>query len=472
LKPRRPSDHLHLIAGLRFLLVGVTALVTSTVSAQTLTTLHSFTGTGDFPRAGLIADAAGALYGTTKAVGAGGNGAVFKLSPPAATGGGWSESLLYTFSGIDGSDPEAGLIFDASGALYGTTQFGGSADAGTVFKLTPPAVAGDAWTESVLFSFTGSDGAQPRGGLIFDASGSLFGTTAGGGAFTLGTVFKLTQSGGAWTETVLYSFTGDRFSDGFFPAAGLIADVSGALYGTTTGGGVANLGTVFKLTPPPLAGGAWTASVLHSFTGNDGVFPKGDLIADVSGALYGTTFAGGAGGNGTVFKLTPPTMTDGAWSESVLYSFTFAGTDGAFPDAGPLADASGALYGTTESGGVANRGTVFKLAPPTITGGAWTESVLHSFVGSDGANPVGGLIADASGALFGTTENGGDADSGTVFKLTLPATFAGVPGRATCRGESIAALAHAFGGVAHATAALGFASVADLQNAVAAFCGN
>src|SRR5262249_47802454 len=167
-----------------------------------------------------------------------------------------------------------------------------------------------------------------------------------------------------------------------------------------------------------------------------------------------------------------PTTSGGNWTESVLYSFTFAGLDGAFPDAGLIADASGALYGTTESGGAANLGTVFKLTPPTTSGGDWTESVLHSFTATDGANPVGGLIADASGALFGTTENGGDAASGTVFKLTLPATFAGVPSHANCSGKSISALTHAFGGLAHAAKALGYASVADLQAAVAAFCGD
>jgi hypothetical protein len=245
--------------------------------------------------------------------------------------------VLYTFAGgSDGANPDAGLIFDASGSLYGTTVFGGplgcaylsfNLGCGVVFKLTPPTISGGAWTETVLHSFTGgSDGANPFAGLIFDASGALYGTTAQGGNTATtgdgiggGTVFKLAPSaiaGGAWTETVLYSFCSRTgCSDGANPFAGLIFDASGALYGTTAqgGGGTPFGGTVFKLTPPALLGGAWTESVLHSFTsGSDGDLPWAALIFDASGALYGTTRLGGGGpscfglndGCGTVFEIT------------------------------------------------------------------------------------------------------------------------------------------------------------------------
>jgi uncharacterized repeat protein (TIGR03803 family) len=153
---------------------------------------------------------------------------------------------------------------------------------------------------------------------------------------------------------------------------------------------------------------------------------------------------------------------------TTLYSFS-GGADGEYPVAGLIADASGALYGTTESGGSCC-GTVFKLTPPTTTGGPWAETVLYSFTGgADGAQPVASLIADASGALYGTTEGGGSG-YGTVFKLTLPAICAGVPGKANCHGQSISFLANTCGGIAAAATALGYFSVTDFQNAVAVYC--
>ena len=352
---------------------------------------------------------------------------------------------LYDFQeGTDGNGPNGGLIFDASGALYGTTTDGGGTGCifasevigcGTVFKLTPPAAPGGNWTENVLHRFTdGSDGAIPFAGLIFDASGALYGAASAGGntkcpnlgTTGCGTVFKLTPpitSDGTWTETTLYTFTGG--SDGSGPNA-VIFDASGALYGTTFGGG--NLGcngemgcgTVFKLTPPAASGGAWTESVLYTFTGgSDGRFPNG-LIFDAAGALYSTTSAGGnlsdpsGEGSGTVFKLTPPATSGGAWTERVLYDFQ-VGSDGYGPDVGVIFDAAGALYGTTELGGDLSGcsgggcGTVYKLAPPTTAGGAWTKSTLYRFTGgSDGARLYTGLVFDASGALYGTAGNGGD----------------------------------------------------------------
>ena len=393
--------------------------------AQTLTTLYSFSGGSDggHPYGSLIADGSGALYSTTFED----LGTVFKLTPPPPTGGPWTKSVLHSFTGNpDGQAPFSALIADASGTLYGTTPGGGTTPAGTVYKGQPPAA------------------------LTADPSGALYGPAPYGGASGNGVVFKLTPptaTGGAWTETVLYSFSGG--TDGTSPNGSLIADASGALYGTTTSGGTGSSGTVFKLTPPTTTGGAWTETVLYTFTGSpDGASPFVGLIADASGALYGATYNGGTSGNGTVFKLTPPTTTGGAWTETVLYSFS--GSDGANPRGSLIADAEGAHYGTTFLGGAGSSGTVFKLTPPATTGGAWTETVLYSFTGgSDGANPPAALIADTSGALYGTTNSGGGG-YGTVFKLTLPARFTGVPGKANCHGQSISVLAKTYGGVAAA----------------------
>jgi uncharacterized repeat protein (TIGR03803 family) len=254
---------------------------------------------------------------------------------------------LYSFSGSsDGGIPFAGLVSDSAGTLYGTTEEGGNKNCtiypgngcGTVYELTPPTTTNGTWTETVLYRFSGSDGAVPAAGLIADGTGTLYGTTEFGGnsnvvcvnGYSCGTVFKLTPpgtSGGTWTETVLYSFSG---SDGEFPLAGLIFGKDGALYGTTYSGGntscnasiseTRGCGTVFKLTPPTTAEGTWTETVLHSFNGSDGAYPYAGLTMDASGALYGTTAGGGdpycIGGCGTVFKLTPRTNKGGTWTET------------------------------------------------------------------------------------------------------------------------------------------------------------
>jgi uncharacterized repeat protein (TIGR03803 family) len=419
---------------------------------STLTTIAN----GLYAGSDLIFDQSGALYGTTGDGGTANYGTVFKLTPPVTAGGVWGKTVLYNFTGgAGGGYPFTGLIFDQSGALYGTTAQGGAGCAlekkgcGTVFKLSPPPkrckIGGGPddpcrfWTETVLHSFTGADGSLPVAGVIFDQSGALYGTTAQGGAGCAlekkgcGTVFNLTPpatAGAAWTETLLHSFTGG--ADGAYPRGGLIFDKTGALYGTTFDGGTSRLcvggcGTVFKLTPPKrciIGGGrdalsscSWTEAVLHSFTGvGDGAYPDhGSLIFDKTGALYGTTLMGGTGCSvvddivcGTVFKLSPPATAGGAWTETLLHSFT-GGADGSAPGGGLIFDQSGALYGTTSGGGAWDFGTVFKLARPNASG-VWTETVLHSFTGgADGASPGagGGLIFDQSGTLYGTTAGGG-----------------------------------------------------------------
>ena len=312
------------------------------------------------------------------------------------------EQVLHSFgNGMDGQFPYAGLIFDTSGNLYGTTNFGGTYTFGTVFELTP--IAGGGWTEKVLYSFgNGTDGAYPEAGLIFDAVGNLYGTTYGGGTYGTGTVFELTPTGGgSWTEKVLHNFN-DNGTDGFYPYAGLIFDAAGNLYGTTSQGGTYGDGTVFELTPA--AGGVWTEKVLYSFNANgtDGTAPQAGLIFDAAGNLYGTTNQGGTYLSGTVFELTP--AGGGVWTETVLHNFNDNGTDGAYPYAGLIFDGAGNLYGTTDGGGTYFGGTVFELTP--AAGGSWTEKVLHNFNpnSTDGYEPYAGLIFDAAGNLYGTTD--------------------------------------------------------------------
>lgn len=377
--------------------------------------LFNFNSGGAIPQAGVIADKTGALYGTTYYGGSGpsGSGTVFKLTP---SGGKYTESVLHSFvGGNDGANPQAGLIFDSTGALYGTTTGGGTgkcfSGCGTVFALYP--TASGAHGEYVYSFQAGKDGASPLAGLI-DISGRLYGTTYGGGTGNLGTVFKLTPSGSTgYTESVLYSFQGGK--DGAGPWAGLI-DKKGALYGTTYYGGTGNCagsvtgcGTVFRLTR---SGNNYIESIVYSFqAGNDGAHPEAGLIFDNTGALYGTTASGGPKSDGTVFKLTP---AGNGYAESVLYSFT-GGSDGGNPYAG-LIDVKGVLYGTTWKGGASGRGTVFKLTP---FASGYAESVLHSFTDGigDGAYPYAGLI-DKKGVLYGTTEVGGAFNGGTVFELT------------------------------------------------------
>ena len=410
----------------------VTLFATSTLAAPHETVLRAFNPITDgaHPHAGLVMDAAGNLYGTTFANGTYNHGTVFEST--RAAGGGWTEKVLYSFNnnGTDGTNPEAGLIFDTAGNLYGTTYQGGTYSIGTVFELTP--TAGGGWTEKVLHSFNknGTDGAHPHAGLVMDAAGNLYGTTFANGTYNHGTVFELTRAaGGGWTEKVLYSFNNNG-TDGTNPEAGLIFDTAGNLYGTTYQGGTYSIGTVFELTPT--AGGGWTEKVLYSFNNNgtDGTNPEAGVILDAGGDLYGTTYSGGTYNNGTVFELTP--TAGGGWTEQVLHHFNLNGTDGANPEAGLIFDAAGNLYGTTDGGGAyggfyGGDGTVFELTP--TAGGGWTEEVLHNFGNStDGINTHAGLIFDTAGNLYGTTDEGGaygNSDNaygasgyGTVFELT------------------------------------------------------
>jgi uncharacterized repeat protein (TIGR03803 family) len=397
----------------------VTLFVTSTWAA-TETVLHSvnpkFTDGAD-PYAGLIFDAAGHLYGTTAEGGTYGRGTVFELTPQA--GGDWVEQVLYNFenNGIDGSGPIGSLIFDAAGNLYGTTIFGGTSNWGTVFELTPK--AGGDWRERVLHNFKHrSHGVYPAAGLIFDAAGNLYGTTEEGGTYGRGTVFELTaQAGGGWTERVLHDFNKNGTDGVDLDNGSLIFDGAGNLYGTTLHGGTYGRGTVFELTPQ--AGGGWREQVLLSFSGRQkgGAVLHCALIFDGAGNLYGTTFYGGTQDAGTVFELTP--QAGGGWTEQVLYSFDYDDKSQSVPQpSGLVLDAAGNLYGITAYGGAQGAGTVFELTPQA--GGGWIEQVLYNFDnnGMDGTYPKASLVLDGAGSLYGTTSEGGTNSGGTVFELT------------------------------------------------------
>lgn len=363
------------------------------------TTFPSCDG-GSVPEAGLL-NLNGKLYGTTEAGGSGCAtcGTVFSFDPESG-----SEAVLYSFQADnDGINPVASVI-DVQGTLYGTTKSGGANDEGTVFSFNLKT-----GKEKVLHSFGGSrDGANPVAGLV-DVTGTLYGTTEFGGANNVGTLFAFDLKTGK--EKLLYSF-GSSGNDADLPYAGLIR-VGGKLYGTTvfggggSGPGCENCGAVYAF---DLATG--TERVLHGFTGSDGGSPMAGLIY-VRGDLYGTAFGGGAAGWGAVFSISL------GGTEKVIHSFK-GGSDGAEPQAG-LVSVEGKLYGTTNVGGTGNCtegattgcGTVFAVDPANDK-----EAVLHSFAnGSDGENPVAGLVA-LNGILYGTTsDNGAVGIGGTLYSI-------------------------------------------------------
>src|SRR5579863_3570054 len=314
---------------------------------QSESAIYSFKGgsDGQWPASALVSDGEGNFYGTT---GAFTDGTVFKLTPNGSRV--WSKTVLYSFGqgGYAPYQPVGNLILDKAGNLYGATEYGGDQTWGSVFELSP--AQDGTWTFNVIYSLGGSVGGSPMAGLVFDKAGNLYGTTSTGGEYDGGTVFQLTLSqGGGWTANVIHSF--GRAADGSAPYASLIVDDKGNLYGTTSAGGTANAGTVFKLDAPATPGGAWTEHVLYSFKGEpDGFEPLDALIFDHHGNLDGTTVNGGVTGGGTVFQLTKG--KDG-WTESVLYSFCTDSycTDGANPSGSLIDDAKGDLYGTTQSGG-------------------------------------------------------------------------------------------------------------------------
>jgi len=392
---------------------GVGGTVYKLDTAGALTILHQFIGQGVMgPQSGVVRDAEGNLYGTTQHGGVAGEGVVYKVN---AAG---DYKVMYEFPGGPAYNryanlPNAGVVLDAAGNVYGATPSSGLA--GMVYKLEPTG------QETTLYSFPAAAGGTfPFGSVIRDSAGNLYGTASNGGPANAGIVYKVDVSG---REKVLYAFAGG--ADGANPASALVRDSAGNLYGTTLNGGTSGAGTVYKIDPS----GQKTA--LYSFTGGaDGATPNG-VILDAAGNLYGTTFAGGSGSEtdaqeGVVYKLDP------AGIETVLHSFTGL-SDGGAPKAGVIRDSAGNLYGTTTGGGQ-GAGVVYELNP------SGRETVLYSFTGAaDGGNPFAAVAIDASGNLYGTAANGGrpaggGSGEGVLFELntaggyTVLYTFSGGAG--------------------------------------------
>jgi uncharacterized repeat protein (TIGR03803 family) len=372
--------------------------------------LYSFTGGSDGGNAatGLALDANGNLFGTTVIGGTSQCGTIFKLTAQASSP--WPETVLHSFDCYDdGKSPHGGVTFDRHGNLDGTTVAGGSGGScssdgcGLVFQLTPQ-------TENVLHNFSaGSDGFGPGGGVVFDPTGNIYGMTPDGGSHSQGTIYELWRGGGRWHEKVIHAFTG-RADGGVGSLGLLLRDAAGNMYGVAEIGGTHGAGTVFKLRATSKK--RWKLTTLYAFKGQpDSGSPYGGLVADANGDLFGTTYYGGADGQGSVFELAPGAR--GRYRERVLYSFE-GGTDGGSPTA-TLVFKSGELYGTTSAGGGScGCGTIFE-----VNAGSGSEKVLHSFgSGADGAYPYYGLTLDASGNFYGATVAGGSFGQGTVYEFT------------------------------------------------------
>jgi uncharacterized repeat protein (TIGR03803 family) len=350
-----------------------------------LLTLASFNGTnGSIPAGGVIRDTAGNLFGTTSQGGPSNAGTVFELAAGSST-----ITALASFNGTNGQDPNVGLIEDASGNLFGTVAGGGASGDGTVFE-----VAAGSGVITTLATFNGTNGANPNGALIEDASGNFFGTTVYGGTSNDGTVFKV--AAGSHTLTTLGSFNG---GNGEFPYCSLVEDGNGNLYGDAPDGGASGVGTMFEV-----VAGSGVITTLASFNVSNGQWPQCGLVRDGNGNLFGTAYAGGTSGDRTVFELA-------AGSSTIITLASFNGTNGLNPFCTLVEDGGGNLFGTANAGGDSSDGTVFEVAA-----GSGTITTLASFNGASGINPHAGLVADASGNLYGATCSGGANGNGTIFE--------------------------------------------------------
>lgn len=377
-----------------------------------------------------IFDTAGNIYGTASLGGTHGFGMVFKLTP--TTSGLWKETVLYNFKGglDDGATPHATLFRDSAGNLYGTTFTGGLSSSkcglltplpgcGIVFKLTPT-TQGE-WKETILHKFAGPEGGNSLTSLAPDKAGNFYGATASGGSKALGVIFRMSKTTtGTWVVTVLHNFIGNP--DGanpFIHCMPLVFDSAGNIYGTTEAGGATGNGIVFKLIPPKIAGGAWTEKIVHTFEGglNDGMRPMAEVVLDKQGNVFGTTTGGGTHNQGIAYELSAPNN----YAETILYDFKGIIANDASSPNGLIFDASGNLFGTSEVGGNGNNGTIFKL---THTSTGWEEAVLHNFTPAEGTNSFVPMIFGADGHLYGSGWVGGDSGSmsstaggGSVFEF-------------------------------------------------------
>ncbi|HEY3973836.1 MAG TPA: choice-of-anchor tandem repeat GloVer-containing protein [Candidatus Sulfotelmatobacter sp.] len=413
-------------------LIVATLALTALANAATESLLYTFTETTSFwPQGALLEDASGNFYGTTRGGGAYGVGTVFEFSPPTVSGGSWTLTTLYSFQpyGSGGYMPISDLVRDQKGNFYGVFYSGGdpSCNCGGVFKLIAPTVSGGAWTETAIYSFKEvGDGHFPAAfALSLQTNGSLYGTTIRGGTYDSGTLYQLTtKNGTTYTETVLYSF--GEVGDANTPNGPIAVDAKGYLYGVASFGGAFNQGAVFKYVPASLSHVA-VESLLYSFGGTEstGTDPIGNVIFDAGGNLYGVTNTGGSANDyGVVYSLAPGNPT---WNETILY--TFVKSSGVNPVAGLAWNhKNNNLYGTTSSlnGLNSGDGSVFKLVPPTVKGGAWTETTEFEFTYAvSGGYPTGVVALDTkTGYLYGSAMNGGvvgcDLYCGTIWQITNP----------------------------------------------------
>jgi len=385
------------------LTIVMTMIAVQRLQGQTLKVLHAFTGDqdGGQPFAGLVFDQHGNLYGTTLS-GYFGYGMVFRLRP--SNGGLWIFQMLHTFRGgpNDGAGPSGGVTFGPNGTIYVLTYAGGSyncggSGCGTVYNVRPPQTACKTalcdWSGGVLYSFNGgSDGEGPSDKPLFDSAGNLYGTTSYGGTANDGTIFELTRTSNGWTESVIHSFSGP---DGVGPD-GLAWDAAGNLYGSAGAGGNLNGGTVYQLVP---SGGGWTENTLYRFASLDVGLP-GPVTLDPAGNIYGST----TNGQGTIWELSP---SGGQWIYNLLESFSSSQL---------TIDAAGNLYGITWAGGSHQFGSIFRLTP---SNGGWTFTDLYDFQDKDdGALPVGKLLLDSDGNIYGVASTGGAYGWGTVWEFT------------------------------------------------------
>jgi hypothetical protein len=354
---------------------------------------------------------------------------------------GQDKTVLYSFTnGTDGGLPFAGLTSDETGALYGTTSYGGNIGCqqggnfcGTVFKLSPPSQSGGVWTETTIYTFGNSsldEGSTPKSAVVFDPKGNLYGTTSS----PTNSIYQLGPgSNGTWSSNWLYSSRGALLTP--------IVDSQGNVYDSDNASG--SLGTVFQLSPN--SDGTFTTNVIHTFEGGaDGSYPGG-LVMDGEGRIFGLTAGGGdlscnpTTGCGTVFALLPPAKRGGVWTHYVLFNFE-GSTNGASPYFPLALDANHNLYGIALGAGSQSCppgicAMVFELSPPAKLGGAWTETVIHTFQGgNDAAYPQGTLVLDSHGSLYGTSiqggggpcvENGALVGCGTIYRLSPPASPGG-----------------------------------------------